>query len=217
MPSLVQSVAPLLEPISLPEAKAHLRVGINDDDQLIESCIRTARWNLERTYRFACLTQTLVQGMDWFGQAEYLWDMWWPVGWWPPQAYGYPLTSVLELRPPVQSVTSVTYTDTAGNPQTLAPAGYLVDGSSWPARILPARNTTWPASAQVPNAVVITYVAGYTDPTLVPDDIRQSLKLIIGDLYENREQSLVGSRLAVVELPRGVDDLMAPYKFPLVR
>jgi len=218
--SLIVKTPPTVEPIGLDEAKAHLRVGIADDDQVIENAIRAARWNLEDKYRIACMTQSLVLGLDYFVQADYdpyspVWPIW-PAGWWLATSW-WPRASPIELRWPLQSVTSITYTDPTGNPQTLPAPSYAVDKDSDPPRVMPVVGTLWPTTSPLPNNIKIEFVAGFTDPSLVPDNIKSALKLIIGDLYENREQSLIGTRLAVVELPRGVDDLMSKHKQWLVR
>src|SRR5207253_701833 len=119
------------EPITLDEAKQHLRVDITDDDQVITNCIRSARWNLERVYRRACITQSLVLGLDYFAQGDPAWmagasttgwsysllgtyPMGWAIG---TLGFGYATNPVVELIPPLQSVTSITYLDPAGATQ----------------------------------------------------------------------------------------------------
>jgi len=218
--SLTVSVQPAVEPITRDEAKAHLRVGVTDDDFFIDSCITAARQNLEETYRLACITQTLILGLDYFVQPD--WDPWspvwpvWPAGWWLATSW-YPRGQPLELRWPLQSVTSIAYTDPSGNPQTFPSNQYQVVTQTKPGLVMPNYGVVWPVASPLPNNIQVTFVAGYANPSLVPSSIKAALKLIIGDLYENREQSLIGTRLVVVELPRGVDDLMGPYKFQLVR
>lgn len=218
--SLIVKTPPAVEPLTLQEAKDHLRVGINDDDQVIQQAIRAARWNLEEKYRIACITQSLVLGLDVFVQPDY--DPWaqvtpvWPIGWWIQRVF-YPRAASIELRWPLQSVTSITYTDTAGSPQTFSNTNYTADVDSDPPRVTPNVGQLWPIASLLPNSIKIEFIAGFTSPALVPDNIKAALRLIIGDLYENREQSLIGTRLMVVELPRGVDDLMSRHKQWLVR
>jgi uncharacterized phiE125 gp8 family phage protein len=134
-----------------------------------------------------------------------------PTGWMQATA------SVIELRPPVSSIVSVTYTDPSGNAQTLAASGYLLDGASEPARLVPALGKVWPVTGPVPGAVKIQYVTGATSSDLVPDDMKAAVKLYLGELYQNREDVIVDTRIVALSLPDGVDALMAPYRVFLAR
>jgi hypothetical protein len=223
--NLTVKTPPTQEPIGLQEAKDHLRVGIADDDQVIQLMIEAARAKLEFTYNRAFITQSLVLGLDRFVQPGT-----------PTPAYGYPLVgmynwgpggvspwgwmqpswSVINLRPPVQSITSIKYTDPSGTVQTLNAANYLLDQSE-PGRVFPALNKIWPVTAFIPGCISIEFIAGYTDPSVIPANIKAAIKLTLGSLYENREQTLIGTRLIAVELPEGVADLMAAYAPILVR
>lgn len=108
--------------------------------------------------------------------------------------------------PPLQAVTAFAYTDTAGVEQPLT--GYQADNTCLLGRILPAYGTSWPAARCQPQAVKIDFTAGYD---VVPDDIVAALLLIIGHLDQNREAVTVGQ---AIELPLGVDALLAPYCIP---
>ena len=223
--NLTVKTAPLVEPISLAQAKAFLRVGIDDDDAVIQDMIRSARDKIEATYNRSFMTQSLVLGLDRFVQPGT-----------PVPAYGYPLVgmynwgpggvspwgwmqpswSVINLRPPVQSITSITYTDPSGTTQTLSPSTYVLDKSE-PGRVFPALNKIWPVTAFIPGSISIEFISGYTDPGLIPDRMKQALRLTLGAFYENREEYLVGTRLMAVELPEGVSELMAAWAPDLVR
>lgn len=63
---------------------------------------------------------------------------------------------------PVQSVTSVTYTDTNGDSQVLASSAYTVVGigDRTGGKIVPAYSTSWPSTRDVPEAVTVAFVAG---------------------------------------------------------
>lgn len=219
--STIVLTPPATEPISLAEAKAHLNVTIPDDDGLIQNLVRAARRKLEWEYRRAFMTQTLVLGLDYFGQPEFMPS--WMYGWPPsmltygPTGWMLPTASTIELRPPVQSVTSITYADPSGNPQTLASANYLVDTSSEPGRLVPNLGKIWPVTGPVPGAAKIQYVTGYTSTDLVPDDMKAAIKLLLGEFYQNRENVVIDSRIVALQIPDGVDALMAPYRFSLIR
>lgn len=185
-------VKPALDPISLAEAKAHLRVEIASDDALIAGLILSARQWVETYCRRALMTQTL----------DYKFGSW-------------PACIVLP-RPPHQSVTSVSYVDPAGATQTLSASLYQTDLSdaSLAGRIMPAYGQSWPSlRLGVFNAVTVRYVAGYgSNPGDVPYPIRQAILLLVGHLYESREAINIGN--IVNELPFSVRALLDPYRDP---
>ena len=71
MPS-IQTSPPATEPVSLAEAKAHLRVTHNDDDAYITTLIKTARQGIEAQTGLGLISQ---------GWSVFLDD--WPEQWTP--------------------------------------------------------------------------------------------------------------------------------------
>lgn len=165
---LVQTVAPVVEPITLTEAKDHLRVDISDDDTLINALIEAARARAETETHRQFITATFEKTLDFFPNVIWL------------------------EKPKVQSVSSIQYIDTAGTTQTLPAAEFRVDVASEPARIEPAFGFTWPITRPIINAVTVTYVAGYGLAAAVPEALKSAMKLLIGDMYENREEQIAG-------------------------
>jgi hypothetical protein len=104
--------------------------------------------------------------------------------------------------PPLQSITSIKYLDTAGVEQTLAASAYRVDAVSSPGRVTPAYGYSWPDTYPVSNAVVIRFIAGYGDAAAnVPQKIRQWIMAMVGSMNENREIVMVSpSTLTLVNL-----------------
>lgn len=181
---------PASEPLTVEQAKEHLRLDTNDEDAGVERRTRSARTQAENFMRRGILTQTLKYTQDYFSDEIQL-----------PRAA------------PLQSVTTVQYYDTTGALVTLASSVYLVDDVSRPARIRRAPNQSWPAlQACRPMAVVITYKVGWTDPTLIPADIIDAICLLLGDRHEFRENTIAGSGVALTELPNGADALLMPYR-----
>lgn len=185
---------PAAEPISLAEAKAHLRVDGTDDDTLITALIVAAREHVESVTRRALITQT--------------WDYSLPA---------FPNGDVLALpRPRLQSVTSVTYTDSAGVAATFAASNYLVDTASYVGRLVLGYAKDWPVFTERPiNAVVVRFVAGYGPAAAdVPRAIRHALLLLVAEWYERREATHVGmtGASAVTPLPFAVNALLAPHR-----
>lgn len=68
----------------------------------------------------------------------------------------------IELEPaPVRTVESLEYVDSDGNNQTVSTSSYHVDLISEPARITRNEDFNWPLPKDQPNAVIVTFKAGY--------------------------------------------------------
>jgi uncharacterized phiE125 gp8 family phage protein len=94
--------------------------------------------------------------------------------------------SEIEVRfPPLQSVASIVYLDTAGDSTTLSASDYRVDTTGKPARITPAYGLLWPSTYCVTRAVTITATVGYTDATLVPACAKQAMRILVKSMWEN--------------------------------
>ena len=183
--------APAAEPVSTSEAKSHLRVDTTADDTYIGTLITVARQNVESHLRRALISQTWEVVLDAF-----------PAG-------------VIRLpKPPLASVTSIKYTDDEGNESTYSSANYVVDSDTEPGRVVLKSGQTWPAvPLAAANGVRVRYVAGYgAAGSNVPQAIRQAILLVIGSLYENREDVLVAQGVSIGVLPFGVVALLAPYR-----
>ena len=166
MYGITQTVAPAETPISLAEAKAHLRVDTSDEDALITTLIEAATVMAQTYTRRQFVSATYAQTFD-----------------------AFPASGVIELgRHPLVRVTSITYTDADGNTdQTWSSAKYTVVSAPLVGYVVPAYDEEFPATREVPNAVTVTYVAGYGAASAVPDAIKAAIKLIVGDLFEHRE------------------------------
>lgn len=176
---------PATEPVTLAEAKAHLRVDIADDDALITSLIVAARTDCENLIQRALITQTWEKAVDAFGEA-------------------------IELpKPPLISVLHVRYDDTNGVEQTLASLSYQVDNFSEPGWVVPAYGFDWPDTREQINAVRVRYTAGYGSAAAVPQPIKQWILIRVGQLHEHREQVAAG--VSVATLPF-VDSLLDTYR-----
>jgi uncharacterized phiE125 gp8 family phage protein len=179
--------APVAEPVSLTDTKNHLKVEVSTDDTLIGALIQSAREIVEQFTRRALMSQTWELQIDSFTESEY----------------------ALE-KTPVQSITSVKYIDQNGVEQTLSAAYYTLDQASEPNKILQASGYTWPSVRGFTNDVKIRFVSGYASAALVPAALRSAILLIVGHLYENREDVVVGRQ--VNSLPNGAEYLMYPYR-----
>lgn len=69
--------------------------------------------------------------------------------------------------------------------------------------------TIYPTQAEL-DAAVLAGTAGDTPPMVVNDLVRAAILLIVGHLYNNREDVTTGP--AGVELPQGSRSLLGPYR-----
>jgi uncharacterized phiE125 gp8 family phage protein len=185
---------PTSEPLGLAEAKEHLRVDGAEEDLLIDGYITAARtWAEEFTGR-ALVTQT-----------------------WEAHFACWPQDGVLELPlPPLQSVTTVKYTDDGGVERTLGATVYRVVTEVEPGRIVLAPQQAWPSEtldAGLP--VVVRFVCGYGQPAAVPASVRQGLRWLIGHMYENRE-AVTMAALMPQQVPMSAKWALDPYRFRYV-
>lgn len=182
---------PTTEPLTLEEAKQHLRVDVSDDDGLIAGYILAAR-RLVETQTGPLMNQT--------------WDYTIDRGW--PMVGGY--YSIRLPFSPCQSVTSVTYLDEDGATQTLSTSLYQTVLDAPIPYITKAYNQDWPSVRDQPAAITVRAVYGYgSHPGSVPDPLRVAIMLLVGHFYENREEVVVGT--TPVALPLGVEALISPY------
>jgi uncharacterized phiE125 gp8 family phage protein len=186
--ALVLTVAPAEEPVTVDDAKAHLRVGHADEDVLIASLIATSRLQIEAALGLALITQS--------------WTWWldsWPAGG----------TLELPLRP-VQSVEAVRITGADASVETLAADRYLLDGASLAPRLI-AAGGAWPRPGVVAQGIEIAFTAGFGSAAdAVPAPIRRALLMLVAHWYENREPGGAGN--AAPRIPDAVSALLMPYR-----
>lgn len=110
----------------------------------------------------------------------------------------------IELQwPPFVNVDSFTYVDADGVTQTLdgSPAVYRIaaSGQFAKARLYPPYGGVWPTTQETPDAVTVTYTAGYANADAVPAIIKAGIGLFVNEMYEQRRLSVVGT--SIVEAP----------------
>ncbi len=177
--------APALEPLSLNEAKAHLRVDTGDEDTLIDSLITTARLQLEAALNAAFITQ----------QWQWTFDCW-------------PMSTIIELPlRPLQTIDAVRVVDGDGTPTLIDPVTYAVDAAADIPRIA-SRSGYWPTPGARLNGIEIDFTAGFgAAPTDVPEDIRHAILLLIAHWFEHREPP--GATTATTSGPVAIPDAVS--------
>jgi len=188
---LVLTSGPAVEPVTLAEAKAHLRVDGTAEDTLVASLIVTSRLHVEAAVGLALITQ----GWSYFLDA-------WPAG----------AGLKLPLRP-VQSIAAVRLFDENAVVTTLDPATYLLDGAGAPPRLVRQGAIVWPKPGRVANGIEVAFIAGYGNAAAdVPAPIRQAILLLTAHWYDHRSPIEIGQFARPV--PDIVSELLAHYRSP---
>lgn len=177
------SAATAADIITTADLKLHLRVDHDDEDTLIEALRDAAIAHIEDYCNVKLGDVTAVLYMDRFPTVFEI-----PVG-------------------PVQSVQSVSYDPTTATNVTLAASAWYADLVRKPARV---GIINPPSTADYNfNGVQVAFTVGYPEAS-VPAPIVHAIRLIVGHLYEQRQQVVVG--VSVAELPLGIHALLNPYR-----
>ncbi len=114
-------------------------------------------------------------------------------------------------KPPLQSITSLIYTDSDDTANTFSTDNYTVDIVSDPGRLVLGYNKSWPTATLTPqNPIKITFIAGYGDATAdVPGIIRMAMLAFIADIYENRQTIITGMRVNELKF---IDNRLSNYR-----
>lgn len=200
-PVLVMPPAEL--PVSLEEMKAHLNIDFSDKDATIRSQIAAATAYLDAYNGIlgqALISQTWKQSYGAFPSGSFCHD------------HNGLTQGVLRLPlHPIISITSIKSTDTSGVEQTLDPAQYQLLEDVLGFFVAPASSgfTGWPSTQWQPDAVRATFVAGYGAAAAVPETIKQIIRMLVANWFENREAVAVGSSSSAPSiLPYGAEDLI---------
>lgn len=197
------AVQPTTEPITLAEARMHLRLTTDSvdspaeethpEDLLVSALVTAARQYAETYLQRALCDQQVEVVLDSF----------------PSNEIALPLSPIVE-------VLYLTYVDENGDSQTLDPSQYVLDNDQEPGWLLPLIDTTWPTTYGVINAVRIRYRAGYSSPDDSPNDrpipevIKRAMLLLVGNWYENREATVIGTIATTLDL--AVKEMLKPYQ-----
>lgn len=184
MPSILLT-APAVEPVSLDEARAFLRVEHNDDDEVIAALAAGSRVHVEAQTRRALITQS-----------------------WRITADSWPEDGRLQVLPaPLQELTVARVYDFNGNARAIDAQAFVLDKGASALAFAP-----WalPAPGRLAAGIELDVVVGYGDAAIdVPEPLRQAIRLLVGHWYENRGLATLGT---MTVLPTTVAALIAPYR-----
>jgi hypothetical protein len=176
---------PAVEPVTLAELKAHLRITESAEDAYLTTLIVVARVTLESITRRTIARRTVQLFMDFFPCNH---DEWWD---------GVRDGSMTELngrgnfftipRPPLVSVQSIKTYDDADASATFSASNYYVDTASdnLLGRVALRSGGVWPTALRTRNAVEVNYTAGYADG-LVPAPLKHAILVLAAHAYANR-------------------------------
>jgi uncharacterized phiE125 gp8 family phage protein len=174
----VRTAAPSAAPVSLDEAKLHLRIDHNDDDTLISSLIDAATAYLDGWSGIlgrALVTQTWRQDFCRFSDCMRL-----------PLA---PVTDADQVQ--------IKYFDAENTEQTLDASAYILLSDARGPIITLAPDQSWPDTYRREDAVNITFAVGYGDADAVPASIRTAIIIQVRDMYVGTSASGVVKRETV--------------------
>ncbi|MCA1300710.1 head-tail connector protein [Stappia indica] len=182
----IVTTPPAAEPVSVEEARQHLRLTSTAEDGLIARLIRAARAHVESVTRRALITQ---------GWRYYLDD-------WPPGRVIY-----LPVAP-VASVESVLVFAGDGAPVAVEETALRLDGASGAPRLKVAAGAPGPLDGF--NGIEVDFTAGYgADASAVPPVLVQAVLLLTAHWFEHRE---LGVETAMAAVPAGLDALLGRYR-----
>lgn len=191
--SLRTQTQPVVEPVSLADAKVHCRIDSDSDDFYLTSLITAAREWVEAYMDEALIHQQLVMRLD-----------------------GFP--AEIELpRPPMATsgtatAVSVTYTsDESGATAALSTTTYRVDRDTKPGIIRNNYGGAWPGHLTDYNSITITWWAGRGESgSSVPQGVRNAILMLVGHWFERR---LAADSGAANDIPYGVKALLDAHRW----
>ena len=183
---LFRTVEPPVEPVTLNEAKAHLRVSHASEDDLIASLIRAARDEVEKATGTALIDQSWRMTLD-----------------------RWPRNAVATIaRHPVKQILSVTAFGRDGAATLVDPGAYTLDALSRPARL---HFDGRPAADRVMNGIEIDFSAGFGEAgTDVPDLLKRAILMLVAHWYEFRGAFDAGDQ--PVAYPPGYERMISAYR-----
>ena len=172
-------------PVTLSEAKDHLRISTNDLDAEVQAALEAAVEYCEAAVgRSLRVTHTVVQTYE-------FWPAW---------------TAQLS-RQPVKAITSVQYYDQDGALQTVAASNYRLIANGDAAAYLELDDDfTKPTVDDRLDAVQVTYTAGYASLAAVPAMAKHAIKMMLSEFFGDLdERQMVAARTTAHRLLSAID------------
>ena len=173
-------------PVGILTVKDHLRIVGNDENSYLSNLIVVAGDWAEHYLNKHLISKQIRVYLD-----------------------GFSSEIIVKLYP-LQSIDAVAYYDSDNVRQVLTASDY--DADEIDGRL--SSFGGWPATYDKYNAVEIDITVGYGDfHAQLPRSIQQAMLLLIGHLYENREDT---TDLKLKQLPMGAKALLSPFRDPSI-
>lgn len=184
--TLFRTVIPEAEPVTLVEARQHLRIDYEGEDDLLAGLIRAAREEVEAACGLALIDQSWRLALD-----------------------RLPRSMTVSLRRhPVREIAAVTVYGGEGEASLVDPADYRLDAQARPARL---HFLKAPPVVAAINGIEIDFTAGFGEAgTDVPDLLKRAMLLLVAHWFEFRAE--IGAAAQPVSYPAGYDRLIAPWR-----
>lgn len=152
---------PALEPVTIADARAFLRISTDSEDDILRRIIKTARELVEAETGLALIDQTWRLRVD-----------------------RWPRSGRLALfKYPVKAVTAVIAYRPDGNAISMEPEEFMLQHGRRPQRVYMAQ---YP-DAQTFCGLEVDFIAGFGETGVeVPDALKQAILSLTAHLYENR-------------------------------
>lgn len=173
---LERLAAPTAYPVSLATAKEWTRETTNASDAVLTRLTKAAVQVVERVTHLAVVYRPVREQYDYF-------------------------LPYFELSGcPVLGVKSITYLDSAGVQQTLAPASYIVDKTKMAARITPQYAQYFPPTRVIMNSMQVTYDIGILVPVVSVDPATERINApghnkVAGDIVQLSTDGAAGAAI----------------------
>jgi len=180
----------MANPVTLAEVQQHLRLGTLDtaEQAEINTMIDAATEHAEAFCNRGFRSGTKTEQYDAFPSSE---------------------SQPFVLFADAQSVSTVSYYDTENVQQTYGTTRLINRGGR--SYVYPAFGAEWPTdSNELPYNITVTFVD--VDEASVPASVKQAIMLLIGDMYENRENSVTGQGVTHVKMTLTAERLLTPFK-----
>lgn len=176
-----------LKPVTLLEAKSHLKVTQDDDDSLIDIYLDAATERCEN-YR-----QSVIMSSEW---EVYLRD--WHC-------------NVNLQKHPVSAINSVKYYDSSNVLQTVSSSNYRLLDFRVPARLEFDTDYDFPEFKDREYPIVVNFQAGYLAASSVPVGIKHIILGELGTFNEIRQTEAAGIGLSSIQMKDVTMDLLDSY------